>query len=216
MIQYFRILKIKRYASYLKRRLKKTPDATAVIFGEEVLTYRELNRKAGQLAYALHQNGVEKNGIIGLMMERSLEMIIGLYGILKYGAAYLPISPDYPEKRMEYILSDSKPGCLIGQSKTIDKIIGFHSKCINLNDEYIYELPEYSYADYARPNDLMYVIYTSGSTGNPKGVMVEHHSVVNRLNWMQRRYPVTHDDTIMQKKHRLYLMYLYGNCFGGL
>lgn len=189
----------KTICQLFEAQAEKTPDAKAVIFGEEGLTYRELNKKAGQLAYALHLSGVEKNGIIGIMVERSLEMIIGIYGILKYGASYLPISPEYPQKRINYIVYDSNPSCLIGQSKTMHRISGFDKICINLDDECNYELPECSYADTVKPNDLMYIIYTSGSTGNPKGVMVEQHSVVNRLNWMQKRYPITHNDTILQK-----------------
>lgn len=191
--------KNKTICQLFEAQVEKTPDAKAVIFSNEGLTYRELNRKAGQLAYTLKQSGVKKNGIIGIMVERSLEMIIGIFGILKYGASYLPISPDYPKKRIEFIVSDSNPSCLIVQSKTIHKISRVDKICINLSNKHIYKLPEYSDADSVKPDDLMYVIYTSGSTGNPKGVMIEHHSVVNRLNWMQKRYPITNDDTILQK-----------------
>lgn len=191
--------KDKTICQLFEAQVEKTPDAKAVIFSNEALTYRELNRKAGQLAYTLKQSGVKKNGIIGIMVERSLEMIIGIFGILKYGAPYLPISPDYPKKRIEFIVSDSNPSCLIVQSKTIHKISKVDKICINLSDKHIYKLPEYSDADSVKADDLMYVIYTSGSTGNPKGVMIEHHSVVNRLNWMQKRYPITYGDTILQK-----------------
>ncbi len=180
-------------------QVEKTPDAVAVVFGEECLTFRELNRKAGQVAYALRQSGIQKNEIIGIITERSLEMIVAIYGVLKYGAVYMPISPDYPDKRIEYIVSDSNPSGLIGQNKTMYKTSRFHKTYINMDDESLYALPEYSNVTNVKPDDLMYVIYTSGSTGNPKGVMVEQRSVVNRLNWMQNKYPVAPGDTILQK-----------------
>lgn len=195
----FRYPKDKTLCQLFEAQVEKTPDAIAVICGDESMTYRELNRRAGQVAYALHQRGVQQKTIIGIMVERSLEMIAGIYGILKFGASYLPISPDNPEKRTAYIVADSNPGCLIGQNKTVHKLTGFNAVCINLDDDYMNELPEFSNANCVKPDDLMYVIYTSGSTGNPKGVMVEHHSVVNRLNWMQNAYPLTPDDTILQK-----------------
>ncbi len=180
-------------------QVARTPDATAAIFGNHSITYKELDIKSNQVAYLLRQDGFGRDSIIGIMVERSLEMIIGIYGILKSGAAYLPIQPDTPVKRFEHIIADSNTRCLLTQTKFMHKFADTQLKCIDLNARPIYALPEYELKYPAEPLDVMYVIYTSGSTGNPKGVMVENHSVVNRINWMQKKYPLTSSDTILQK-----------------
>lgn len=182
-----------------EKQVEMNPDAIAVIYGESSLTYRQLNEKAGQAAAALQEQGAKKDSIVGIILDRSLEMIIGIYAILKLGAVYLPISPSYPEKRVEYIVNDSNPVCLIGQNKTISSIEKLGRPYINIEELSFEQYPSISYVNEVKPTDLMYIIYTSGSTGNPKGVMIEHHSVVNRLLWMQRRYPLTNQDTILQK-----------------
>src|SRR5690242_9692913 len=178
---------------------EKTPDATAVIFGDQYITYKELDSKSNQVAYLLIQNGFGRNSIIGIMVERSLEMIIGIYGILKSGAAYLPIQPDTPVKRFEHIISDSHVSCLLTQSQFMHKFADAELQYIDLCNKSIYTLPEHGLKCTVGHADLMYVIYTSGSTGNPKGVMIENHSVVNRIHWIQKKYPLTSLDTILQK-----------------
>ena len=125
-------------------------------------------------------------------------MIIGLLGIIKAGAAYLPISPDNPPDRIDYMLEDGGVKVLLVQNKTADQI-QFRGLIINLDDPEIYRGSTANPIIVNKPQDLTYVIYTSGSTGKPKGVMIEHRSVVNRLHWMQKAYPIDESDVILQK-----------------
>ena len=166
--------------------------------GLSSLTYGELNEKANQLAHLLRAMGVKRDQVIGIMVERSFAMMIGLLGILKSGAAYLPISPDNPAERIEYLLKDGSVQFLLVHDKTESKI-KFWGETINLDDGRIYQGPAQNPTVVNQPRDLAYVIYTSGSTGKPKGVMIEHRSVVNRLNWMQNAYPIGERDVILQK-----------------
>ena len=176
----------------------KTPDNTAVIFGDKHLTYRELNVKANRLAGVLREKGARSDSIIAIMAERSLGMMVGIMGILKSGAAYLPISPDYPEERIKYMLEDSGAGILLTQ-ESFKNIKWFNGDVLILEDEQLYKGNASNLSNVNNPDDLAYIIYTSGSTGKPKGVMIEHRSIVNRLNWMQKMYPLGVEDTILQK-----------------
>ncbi len=180
-------------------QVSRTPDAIAAICGEHFLTYRELDRKSNQVATLLRQNGFGRESIVGIMVERSLEMLIGIYGIVKSGAAYLPIQSDIPIKRFEHIISDCHLRCLLTQTRFMYKHRCMQLTWVDLEDKAIYLLPADEPKDPSEPSDIMYVIYTSGSAGNPKGVMIEHRAVVNRINWMQKRYPLTAFDTILQK-----------------
>ena len=143
------------------------------------LTYRELNRKSNQLASLLIEKGVSYGDIVGIMVERSAEMVIGLLAVLKAGGAYLPISPNYPEERKRYMLADSNVEILLldcnGQGT-------YEGEAIDITDPGIYN-GEPVYPDSTGPHSLAYVIYTSGSTGEPKGVMVEHQSVVRLVKY---------------------------------
>ncbi len=168
------------------------------IFGTSSLTYGELNEKVNQLAHQLRSEGAGPDQIIGIMVERSFAMIIGILGIIKAGGAYLPISPENPPDRIHYMLKDSGAKILLVQEKTAEKI-SFEGQIINLEDLEIYNDSSENPKIISKPSDLAYVIYTSGSTGKPKGVMIEHRSVVNRLNWMQNAYPINEDDVILQK-----------------
>ena len=188
----------------IEKTVATYPDKISVIcdhdkvFGHSAMTYRQLNEKVNQLAHLLRAKGVGRENVVGIMVERSFAMIIGILGIIKAGGAYLPISPENPPDRTRYMLADSGAGVLLVQGKTADKI-DCQAKTINLEDLQIYEGPAQNPGLINRPADLAYVIYTSGSTGKPKGVMIEHHSVINRLNWMQNAYPINTDDVIMQK-----------------
>ena len=188
----------------------KTPDRISLVFQEQYLSYRELNQQASHLAGILMEKGLKPDTIVGVMMERSAEMMIGLMAILKAGGAYLPIDPKYPRERIVFMLKDSCAFALLtsearnshfattpGPSNTG----GLHKKhefpCIVLNIE---QLNVGHDSDFdMRISDLAYIIYTSGSTGKPKGVMINHYSLVNRLNWMQKKYPLDLSDTILQK-----------------
>ncbi|MCG7410875.1 non-ribosomal peptide synthase/polyketide synthase, partial [Paenibacillus sp. ACRRX] len=175
-----------------------TPDAIAVMFGEEALTYRELNEQANRLARTLRNIGVVPDQIVGVMADRSLEMMVGIMAVLKAGGAYVPIAPDYPEERIRYMLEDSKAQVLLIQGSSGEGL-DFAGRVVQLDDIHMYDADGTNLELINQPQDAAYVIYTSGTTGRPKGVMVEHTSVLNRLLWMQKRYEIGAEDTIMQK-----------------
>ncbi|WP_143021615.1 non-ribosomal peptide synthetase, partial [Paenibacillus sp. OK060] len=182
---------------FFEEQVKKTPDQIAVICSGEKLTYVELNRKANQLAAVLRNESVLPDQVVGIMTERSMEMIIGILAILKAGGAYLPLDPYAPLERIQYMLEDSKAEILLVQNGALVKG-NFNGKTIFLDTEY----EEKNVKDTqitSKPNNLAYVIYTSGSTGKPKGVMIEHSSVINRINWMLNKYPLHSNDIILQK-----------------
>ena len=190
-------------------RVVRQSDKPAVIFEGSELTYAGLNARANQLARVLREKGVCRDGIVGIMLERSLEMIVGIMAVLKAGGAYLPISPDYPDERIKYMLEDSGAVILLtqgslGKSEVIGSLQSGEGDrkpvtVIDLEDGGLYTGDAGNLERVNRPEDLAYVIYTSGSTGKPKGAMIEHYSLVNRLNWMQKAYPIGEGDTILQK-----------------
>jgi amino acid adenylation domain-containing protein len=167
-------------------------------FGAASLSNGQINAKANQLAHRLRAQGVGPGQIVALMVERSFAMAIGILGIIKAGAAYLPLPPDNPPDRTEYMLRDAAVGVLLVHGKTAGRN-AFGGIVIDLDDVSIYEGPDGNPERLNKPQDLAYVIYTSGSTGRPKGVMIEHRAVVNRLHWMQRAYPIGEKDVILQK-----------------
>ncbi len=181
-----------------EEQVRKMPDKTAAFFEGETITYSELNRKANQLAGLLRQKGVAANQAVAIMVHRSLDMIIGILGILKAGGAYLPIDPKYPAERKEYIFKNSKARVLITHDPYF-KHCDFNGTIVNLSDELTFAQERTNLNCFNKPNDLAYIIYTSGSTGNPKGVMIEHHSLINRLSWMQKKYPLDDKSKILQK-----------------
>jgi D-alanine--poly(phosphoribitol) ligase subunit 1 len=189
----------------IEAQFERHPGRTAVVcdhdktFGTASLTNAQVNAKANQVAYRLRAHGVGPGHIVALMVERSFAMTIGILGIIKAGAAYLPLPPDNPPERTEYMLKDGGVGVLLVHGKTADKA-AFRGVILNLDDPYVYQDgAEANPVHVNKPDDLAYVIYTSGSTGKPKGVMIEHRAVVNRLNWMQRAYPIGERDVILQK-----------------
>lgn len=181
-----------------EEQVEKKPDHIAVIFEDQQLTYGELNNRANALARTLRNKGVQADSIVGIMVERSLEMIIGIMGILKAGGAYLPISPEYPEDRITYMLEDSGTRILLTQKRFMNKL-SFNGELIDVDDKSLYLGDGSNLGLENNSHDLAYVIYTSGSTGNPKGVMIENYSVINRINWMQNKYRLEAEDVILQK-----------------
>jgi amino acid adenylation domain-containing protein len=174
----------KTLVDLFEEQVNKTPDNIALVFEEQSLTYQELNQKANQLAHFLHQNyQIKPDTLIGICIERSLDMAIALLAVLKAGAAYVPIDSNYPEERIKYILENSKISLLLTQSFINDKLSGFFSEfsgqLINLDRLNFESFLCHNLALQSKPNDLAYVIYTSGSTGQPKGVMVEHKGLCN-------------------------------------
>ncbi|MEE4150888.1 syringopeptin non-ribosomal peptide synthetase SypC, partial [Pseudomonas viridiflava] len=165
-------------------QVERTPDALAVVHGEERLIYRELNQQANRLAHALRKQGVQPDSRVGICVERGLEMVIGLLAILKAGGGYVPLDPAYPAERIAYMLQDSAPAAVLAQAATLDLLAGVSVPVINLDrcnwqDESVQnpQVPGLTSAH------LAYLIYTSGSTGLPKGVMIEHRNTVNFLTW---------------------------------
>ena len=178
----------------------RTPGEIAVVFEDRTLTYAELNQRADRLAAHLRQLGVGPDVPVGLCVERSLDMMVGVLGILKAGGAYVPIDVAYPADRIAYVLEDSKAPVLLTQRRLLPSLPAISAKRVLLGEPLPKSgVPEVAPLVQVRPSNLAYVIYTSGSTGRPKGVMIEHRSVVNRLHWMQRAYPIGRGDVILQK-----------------
>ncbi|NIM15005.1 MAG: amino acid adenylation domain-containing protein [Candidatus Aminicenantes bacterium] len=187
-----------------EEQVVRMPDGVAVVghgcmdawMHEEVhITYRELNKRSDQLAQVLRERGVLVDDIIGIMMERSVEMIIGMLGILKAGAAYLPIDPDYPKERIDYMLADSSARILVSELSEVSKVSGEIEvvKLIELSKELPTHLTHLTH-----PTHLCYVIYTSGSTGRSKGVAVQHSSIVNTLWWQKNYYSFNTEESVLQ------------------
>jgi amino acid adenylation domain-containing protein len=156
----------------------RTPDNTAIIFQDEKMTYRELNERANALAHRLIDCGIGPGVLVGLMINRSLEMIIGMVGILKAGGSYVPIDPDYPNERKTHMLEDSNAKVLLTKREYIDDI-AFDGIVIDLYDKTSYASVLDNPDNKNKPSDMAYLIYTSGSTGKPKGTMIPHRAVVN-------------------------------------
>ena len=158
---------------------RRTPDLVAVLFERERLTYRELDRRADRLAQHLRILGVGPDTLVGLLVERSLEMVVGILGILKAGAAYVPIDAAYPAERIAYVLADAKVACLLTQERLLPRLPGDApgTVCLDTFDWTAAAGPEPPDVG-VRPDNLAYVIYTSGSTGRPKGVCIEHRNIV--------------------------------------
>ncbi|MGW8444293.1 non-ribosomal peptide synthase/polyketide synthase [Paenibacillus sp. S33] len=177
-----------------------TPDQVALVFGNQSLTYRELNERVNRLARTLRSEGVKPDQSVGILVQRSLEMIVGIYAILKAGGAYVPIDPEYPVDRIRFMLEDSGVKLVLTQASWVEQALqSFEGKVLVLDREDIYHEDGSNLEPLAGPHHVAYVIYTSGSTGKPKGVMVEHHSVINRILWMHDRYGLGAEDTILQK-----------------
>jgi amino acid adenylation domain-containing protein len=180
---------------------QRTPDAVAVVFEESKLTYRELNRRADGLAQQLRALGVGPDVLVALFLERSLDMVVGMLGVLKAGGAYVPLDPRHPRKRLAYVLADAQPLVLLTQGRLRSELPPHHSHVVAIDVDVppaAGRLDQGSAAGRARgPRDLAFVIYTSGSTGEPKGVEVEHGSVVNMLASMQRRPGLDAEDTML-------------------
>lgn len=184
-----------------EEQAERTPESVAVIYEQDRLTYRELNRRANQLAHELIRRGVGPDALVGVCMERSLEMVAALLGVLKAGGAYVPIDPAYPEERRTFMMEDSGVSILLTQTALLPLLRERTAAAVLCVDE-----PQ---AFAAQPVDnpplrvsgenLAYMIYTSGSTGKPKGALNTHAGIFNRLYWMQSEYQLTPDDRVLQK-----------------
>lgn len=161
-------------------QVARTPDAVAVVFGDQMLTYRELNQRANQLALHLQTLGVAPEVLVGICVERSLDMVVGILGILKAGGAYVPLDPAYPQERLAFMLLDSQVSVLLTQSKLLTSLPEHQALVVCLDGDWE-DKKASPPAPKVSPANLAYVIYTSGSTGKPKGVLITHANVVRLL-----------------------------------
>lgn len=183
-----------------EEQVVKTPDAIAVIDGEKSLTYEQLNQKANQLAYYLQNLGVKTEDLVGICIERSVLMIIGLLGILKAGAAYIPLDPNYPSERLAYMLEDSAVSVLLTQENLVDTLPNYLGTifCLDQDGKILDHHPQDNLLHPMTSENLAYVIYTSGSTGKPKGVLIQHQSLLNLVSWHQNAFDITTIDRVTQ------------------
>lgn len=183
-------------------QVQRSPNAVAVVFGEEQLSYRELDQRANHLAHKLCQLGVGPDVLVALCIHRSLEMIVGLLGILKAGGAYIPIDPDYPHDRIAFMLQDAQPAVLVHTAALRPLLPAaraqMHVVCMddvrNASSE-----PCEPPITKVEPSNAIYAIYTSGSTGHPKGVLNIHRGIANRILWMQAQYSLLPAHRVLQK-----------------
>ena len=181
-------------------QVAKTPDNIAVIFEGQKLTYQELNHRANQVAHYLQSLGVEPEVLVGICVERSLEMIIGMLGILKAGGAYLPLDPTYPKERLSFMLSDSQVQVLLTQQKFVESFAdsGAKTVCLDQDWELITRQNQENPTSDVTAENLAYVIYTSGSTGTPKGVMIQHRGVCNLAQAQVKLFGVNQNSRVLQ------------------
>jgi amino acid adenylation domain-containing protein len=181
-------------------RASETPDAIALVMGTSVLSYKELNARANQLAHYLQTLGVGPNVLVGLCIERSLDMVVGLLGILKAGGAYVPLDSTYPAERIAFMLTDAQVSVLITRQQLASHLPtqGTHVICFDADAIKLAERSESEPYSSTTVDDLVYVIYTSGSTGRPKGVQITHKNLLNLVYWHQQEFNVTPDDRATQ------------------
>jgi amino acid adenylation domain-containing protein/thioester reductase-like protein len=174
-------------------QVERTPDAVAVVFENQQLTYHELNCRANQLAHYLQSLGVKPDVLVGICVERSLEMLLGILGILKAGGAYVPLDPEYPQDRLRFMLEDAAVSVLLTQQKLVEKLPEHQARVVYLDKDWqlISQLSQENLISGVQENNLGYVIYTSGSTGQPKGVAMNQLPLCNLLLWQLQNSPIS-------------------------
>jgi amino acid adenylation domain-containing protein len=179
---------------------ERTPDAVALVSGNERWSYKQLNERANQLAHHLRALGVRPDTLVAICMERSLDLIAGLLATLKAGAAYVPLDPGYPKERLAVMLADARPAVVLAHGRTVDNLPLTDACLVRVDSERsrIEGLSKDNLQVQVGARNLAYVIYTSGSTGNPKGVMVEHRSVVNYINFAAAEFAIEPGDCVLQ------------------
>jgi len=184
----------------IARQSTATPDAVALVANGQALSYRELNRRANQLAHYLQTLGVGPNTLVGLCVDRSLDMVVGLLGILKAGGAYVPLDSTYPSERLTFMLEDSQTSVLVTQQYLASRLAAQKAQivCLDADAAVLAQQSETEPISNVTSDDLVYVIYTSGSTGRPKGVQITHKSLLNLVLWHQRAFSVTASDRATQ------------------
>ena len=188
--------KDKTMVDLFEEQVEKTPNNIAVVFQDKTLTYKELNKKANSLANYLRSIKIGRNDLVGIMVNRSFEMIISIIAVLKAGGAYIPIDPTYPKDRIEYMLNSSNSKILLTQ-KHLENKVDFKNKIfVDFSNKELYNFESQNPKRINKPEDLAYVIFTSGSTGLPKGVMLMHKNIVNFICGMMKELKIKKDDVI--------------------
>ena len=190
----------------IEQQVERTPDALALVFEGEQLSYRELNSRANQLAHHLQSLGVRRESIVGVLMERSTEMVVSLLAIIKAGAAYVPLDPEYPQERLSIMMEDAGIEVVLTQQYLSERLAFAAPDGHTLTTLYLDQMwAAVAQQSTSNPDvkveagNAVYMIYTSGSTGRPKGVINTHGGIVNRLIWMQQEYQLTEADRVLQK-----------------
>ena len=180
---------------------ERAPDAVAVVCGGLQMTYRELNQRADRLAHRLRSFGVGPESLVAIHLERSFAMVESILAVLKAGGAYLPLDPDYPRERLVYILEDAKPSVLMTEGGQLSDLLPEVAQAVIFDVGQVTEPVRMESLPHREADSAgsAYLIYTSGSTGRPKGIVVSHQAIVNRLRWMQREFPLTPADRVLQK-----------------
>ncbi|MEC4811931.1 MAG: AMP-binding protein [Scytonema sp. PMC 1069.18] len=180
--------------------VEKNSDAIALVFKEQQLSYQELNVRSNQLAHYLKKLGVKPEVLVGLCVERSFDVIIGMLGILKAGGAYVPLDPTYPPERLKFMLADAQVPILLTRQRWIERLKNDSSQtiCLDRDWEIISQEKEDNLKSEVTVDNLAYVIYTSGSTGKPKGVQIEHRALLNLVFWHQKAFVVSSIDRVTQ------------------
>ncbi len=178
------------------KTVQKSPNKTALCFNERTLTYRELDQKSDQIAYFLNDRGVKSEDIIAICAYRSIEFITSLFGVMKSGAAYLPVDPEYPQERIEYMLNDSNVKIAIASEKCQGLIKNDSIEIVNINQDF--EKSPAGSSAVIEPENLAYVIYTSGSTGKPKGVLLQHKGLLNLTLAQIKAFRINQETNLLQ------------------
>ena len=173
-----------------EQQVERTPAAVAVSFGDEQLTYAELNARANQLAHYLRGRGVDVGKLVGVYLEHAPEMVVAVLGVLKAGAAYVPVDPEHPQSRLRLMLQDAGVELVLTQERLQANLLdsGVETVCLDTHWEQISAESSENVSAPVIPQDLAYVIYTSGSTGTPKGIKIAHQALVNYVWWAREVY----------------------------
>ncbi|HXQ69968.1 MAG TPA: amino acid adenylation domain-containing protein [Pyrinomonadaceae bacterium] len=188
-------------AQMFEAQAEKTPDLPALRFEGTELTYRQLNQRVNQLAHYLREQGIGPEERVGVLMERSVEMVLSLLGVLKAGGVYMPLDPEYPTERLSTMIADAEPKLILTQQHISARLRGSASLefCVDRDRELLNRYSDENLSHTIEPDNAVYMIYTSGSTGKPKGAINTHFGICNRLLWMQQAYQLNSEDRVLQK-----------------
>jgi tyrocidine synthetase-3 len=183
-----------------EQQVEGVPHSVAVICGNKYITYNELNQRANRLARVLSLRGAKPETIVGIMLERSIELIVGILGILKTGSAYMPQDPNFPQERLDYMIKDSAASLVVTEPGSVNRFSQYNLSvvCFTRDREMMMKQSPGNFSPQIRPNGLAYIIYTSGSTGLPKGVLIEHQSVANLKTWYHDTFGLNSHTRVLQ------------------